>query len=120
MKRSDVPPDPAVVLAEVSRYLTDTHGITLVAALGFENAYALAMRDEAAGRLGITTISDLAPHAPTLVMAGDYEFFSRPEWTALASTYGLAFRERRSMDASLTVSYTHLRAHETPEQLVCR
>jgi osmoprotectant transport system permease protein len=101
MKRSDVPPDPAVVLAEVSRYLTDTHGITLVAALGFENAYALAMRDEAAGRLGITTISDLAAHAPTLVMAGDYEFFSRPEWAALARTYGLAFRDRRSMDASL-------------------
>ncbi len=100
MKRSDVP-DPGVVLAEVDRYLTATHGITLVAALGFENAYALAMRDEAAGRLGITTISELAPHASNLVMAGDYEFFSRPEWTALASTYGLAFRERRSMDASL-------------------
>jgi osmoprotectant transport system permease protein len=101
MKRSDVPPDPAVVLAEVSRHLTETHGITLVAALGFENAYALAMRDEAAGRLGITTISDLTPYAASLVMAGDYEFFSRPEWTALASTYGLAFRDRRSMDSSL-------------------
>jgi osmoprotectant transport system permease protein len=101
MKRTDVPPDPAVVLAEVSRYLTETHGITLVAALGFENAYALAMRDEAAGRLGVTTIGDLASHAPELVMAGDYEFFGRPEWAALAATYGLRFRERRSMDASL-------------------
>ncbi|MCC6766929.1 MAG: ABC transporter permease/substrate-binding protein [Deltaproteobacteria bacterium] len=101
MKRTDVPPDPAVVLAEVSRHLTETHGITLVAALGFENAYALAMRDESAGRLGVTTISDLAAHAPDLVMAGDYEFFGRPEWTALAATYGLRFRERRSMDASL-------------------
>ena len=101
MKRTDVPADPAIVLAEVSRYLTDTHGITMVGALGFENAYALAMRDEAAGRLGITTISDLTPHAPTLVMAGDYEFFSRPEWTALATTYDLRFRDRRSMDASL-------------------
>ena len=69
MKRSDVPDDPAIVLAEVSRYLTDAHGITLVAALGFENGYALAMRDEAAGRLGVTTISELAVHAPTLVMA---------------------------------------------------
>lgn len=101
MKRSDVPPDPAIVLAEVSHYLTETHGITMVAALGFENAYALAMRDEAAGRLGITTISDLTKHAPALVMAGDYEFFSRPEWTALAATYELRFRDRRSMDSSL-------------------
>lgn len=101
MKRTDVPADPALVLSEVSRYLTETHGITLVAALGFENAYALAMRDEAAGRLGVTTISELAPHASALVMAGDYEFFSRPEWTALAAIYGLAFRDRRSMDSSL-------------------
>lgn len=101
MKRTDVPQDPAIVLAEVSRYLTEAHGITLVAALGFENAYALAMRDEAAGRLGITTISDLAVRSENLVMAGDYEFFARPEWAALASTYGLRFRDRRSMDPAL-------------------
>ena len=101
MHRTDVPPDPAVVLEEVRRYLADTHGITLVAALGFENAYALAMRDETAGRLGVTTISELAPHAPGLVIAGDYEFFSRPEWRALEQTYGLRFRDRRSMDSSL-------------------
>jgi osmoprotectant transport system permease protein len=101
MKRTDVPPDPAIVLEDVRRYLAETHGITLVAALGFENAYALAMRDESAGRLGITTISELAEHASTLVIAGDYEFFSRPEWTALERAYGLRFRDRRSMEASL-------------------
>jgi osmoprotectant transport system permease protein len=101
MKRTDVPPDPTVVLAEVSRYLAETHGITLVGALGFENAYALAMRDETAGRLGITSISELADHAPELTIAGDYEFFSRPEWTALERAYRLRFRDRRSMDASL-------------------
>lgn len=101
MKRVDVPPDPAIVLAEVRRWLADTHGVAIVAALGFENAYALAMRDETAGRLGITSIGELASHAGTMVMAGDYEFFSRPEWTALAETYGLRFRERRSMDSSL-------------------
>jgi osmoprotectant transport system permease protein len=101
MQRGDVPPDPEIVLAEVGRYLAETHGITLVGALGFENAYALAMRDETAGRLGITTISELAGHAPELVIAGDYEFFSRPEWTALERAYGLRFRDRRSMDSSL-------------------
>jgi osmoprotectant transport system permease protein len=34
-------------------------------------------------------------------MAGDYEFFSRPEWTALRDTYGLEFREQRTMDPAL-------------------
>ena len=34
-------------------------------------------------------------------MGGDYEFFSRPEWTALRDVYGLEFRELRTMDPTL-------------------
>lgn len=101
MKRIAVPDDPSTVLAEVARYLADTHGITVVGALGFENAYALAMRTAHARALAVTRISDLARHAPGLAIAGDYEFFSRPEWAALTRAYGLAFREQRSMDSSL-------------------
>jgi osmoprotectant transport system substrate-binding protein/osmoprotectant transport system permease protein len=32
-----------------------------------------------------------------LSIAADYEFFSRPEWTALRTAYGLNFREQRQM-----------------------
>src|SRR6202035_4519815 len=35
--------------------------------------------------------------APALSIAADYEFFSRPEWTALRTAYGLKFREQRQM-----------------------
>ncbi len=101
MKRSDVPADPKTVLAEVGRYLADTHGITLIGALGFENAYALAMRAAHARTLGVTRISELTAHAAGLEIAGDYEFFSRPEWAALRKVYGLSFRAQRSMDSSL-------------------
>ena len=38
-------------------------------------------------------------HAPTLSIAGDYEFFGRPEWKAIRETYGLAFRQQRQMQA---------------------
>ena len=31
-------------------------------------------------------------------MGGDLEFFSRPEWTALQSAYGLAFASRRDFE----------------------
>ena len=34
-------------------------------------------------------------------MGGDYEFFSRPEWTAIRDAYGLRLRERRPMDPAL-------------------
>src|SRR5277367_2415597 len=52
-------------------------GITLFGELGFENAYALVMPRKRAEALGIHSIADLAAHAATLSIAGDYEFFSR-------------------------------------------
>ena len=36
--------DRETVLTEVGRFLRSEHGIEVVGALGFENAYALAMR----------------------------------------------------------------------------
>ena len=43
------------------------------------------------------SIADLARHAPTLTIAGDYEFFGRPEWAAIRSAYGLKFKAERTM-----------------------
>ena len=34
-------------------------------------------------------------------MGGDYEFFARPEWTAIRDTYQLAFSDLRTMDPTL-------------------
>ena len=96
MHRSDVLPREQV-LAELSRWLETTHGIRMLGGLGFENAYALAMARKTAERLGIRTIDDLARHAGTLTIAGDYEFFARPEWAALVKAYGLQFRSERQM-----------------------
>jgi osmoprotectant transport system permease protein len=45
----------------------------------------------------IHSISDLASKANELTIAGDYEIFARPEWTALRKTYGLIFRNQRQM-----------------------
>ena len=71
----------------------------MLGGLGFENAYALAATRKRAGELGIRSLADLARHAPTLSIAGDYEFFGRPEWKAIRETYGLAFRQQRQMQA---------------------
>jgi osmoprotectant transport system permease protein len=71
--------------------------ITLLGELGFENAYALVMPKKRAEALGVRSIADLASHAGAMSIAGDYEFFSRPEWAGLQKAYGLAFRTQRQM-----------------------
>jgi osmoprotectant transport system permease protein len=96
LRRTDVRPRDEV-LAQTGKWLTEQRGIRLLGTLGFENAYALAMNMRRAAELGIRTIADLAGHARNLSIAGDYEFFGRPEWAAIRKAYGLAFREQRQM-----------------------
>jgi len=92
--RKDTPPR-AVLLAEMTRELKAKYGVTVLGALGFENAYALAMRRTAAAKLHIASIADLAQHAPDLTLGSDLEFLSRIEWRGIESAYGLHFRAQR-------------------------
>ena len=100
--RTDTPPR-AVLLAELTRALKARYGVTLLGPLGFENAYALAMRQDRARSLGIASLSDLSAHAPGLVLGSDLEFLSRPEWRALQSAYDLAFQGGKALPADLHV-----------------
>jgi osmoprotectant transport system permease protein len=70
----------------------------MLGALGFENAYALAMRPARAAETGIATIADLAPLTPRLKLGSDLEFLGRPEWVALKQAYGLAFGQEKSFN----------------------
>jgi osmoprotectant transport system permease protein len=84
------------LLAELKAELA-RQKVTLLGELGFENAYALVMPRRRAETLGIRNVADLAALAPTMSIAADYEFFSRPEWTGLRTAYGLNFRNQRQM-----------------------
>lgn len=91
----------AAVLAEVSRWLKETHGVGVACSLGFENTYAFALRRAQASELGVRRLSDLQPKALQLRAAGDYEFWSRSEWADVRRIYDLDFAEKRVMDPSL-------------------
>lgn len=93
--RGDTPPAP-VMRAELTRQLARRDGVRLLGPLGFENAYALAMRRDRAKALGIASIADLTRVAPRLTLATDIEFLNRPEWRAVAAAYGLHFAATRS------------------------
>lgn len=93
--RTDVKPRQQL-LADLKATLAQQK-ITLLGELGFENAYALVMPKKRAEALGIRSIADLVSRAATMSIAGDYEFFSRPEWAGLQKAYGLPFRAQRQM-----------------------
>ncbi len=103
MQRTDHPPRRQM-MTEMKRWLSRERGVALVGRLGFENTYCLAMRRSQADELGIRSISDLARHAPRLVIGGDMEFFGRPEWAELRDAYKLAFRRNVGLDASIMYS----------------
>ena len=101
MHRDTGPSTRREILNALRQFLDDEHNISMPAVLGFENAYALAVRGNDATRLTLRQISDLRAYAATLVMGGDYEFFVRPEWTAIQDAYGLEFKHLRTMDSTL-------------------
>lgn len=89
-------PAPAAMVAEIGRWARAEHGIGLLGPLGFENAYALAMREGDAARLQVRTLADLTRVAPQLTLGSDLEFLERPEWRAVRDAYGLRFRATRN------------------------
>jgi osmoprotectant transport system permease protein len=82
-------------LQRLTDELKAKYGVLVLGPLGFENAYALAMKRTEAQRLGVKSIADLAPHAPDLTLGSDLEFLSRIEWRGLQSAYGLRFKAER-------------------------
>ncbi|HEV7157889.1 MAG TPA: ABC transporter permease/substrate-binding protein [Caulobacteraceae bacterium] len=86
-------PGRGAVLAGLKTALARRDGVVLLGPLGFENAYALAMRPDRSAALGVTSLDSLAPKAPDLTLGSDLEFLSRPEWKAVQSAYGLKFRK---------------------------
>lgn len=95
MGRKDTPPAAAMARA-IAEWEQETTGTLVLGALGFENAYAFAMRPDRARALGVASLADLTPIAERLTIGGDLEFFERPEWAAVRDAYRLSPARRRS------------------------
>jgi osmoprotectant transport system permease protein len=107
MKRTDTATRQEIY-EQTCRYLRDEYGVVCLGRLGFENAYALAMRpDRARAILGPDpkdwTLARLAEatRRQKLTLAADLQFFSRLEWPKLRDTYGLRFHQTKEMDPAL-------------------
>ena len=87
-------------LDQISRALAP-QGLGVAVRLGFNNTYALAMREDRAQALGIRTLSDLARH-PGLKLGLSQEFIGREDgWPGLKAAYRLPYATPSGLDHGL-------------------
>jgi osmoprotectant transport system permease protein len=100
LHRQDIA-DRQTTIGEITRFLQQRDGIVCLGSLGFENAYAIAVREATARERHLISIGDLASAAPRGKIGGDHQFFGRPEWKRVREFYGVAFAKEVPMDPGL-------------------
>jgi osmoprotectant transport system permease protein len=76
-------------------------GVGMSRPLGFNDTYAIGMRDAVAARLGVVNVSDLR-RFPDLKFGFSNEFMDRADgWRGLRARYGLPQRDVRGLDHDL-------------------
>ncbi|GAB4327832.1 MAG: glycine betaine ABC transporter substrate-binding protein [Candidatus Zixiibacteriota bacterium] len=86
--------------ADIRRALA-TDGIKMTDPLGFNNTYAIGMKESRAAELGIETISDLRDH-PELILGFGNEFMDRGDgWPRLREHYELPHQNVNGLDHDL-------------------
>ena len=74
-----------------------TRGLRVSQPLGFNNTYAIGMREDRAANLGINSISDLTSH-PDLAGGFSNEFMDREDgWPGLSNAYALPHQKVRGL-----------------------
>lgn len=95
--------DPESVYARVKSAYKQRFNLEVMAPLGFNNTFAMVIRQEDARRMGITKLSQLAQYAPQMNLGVGYEFLERKDgYQGLVRTYNLKFAGApRVMDLGL-------------------
>lgn len=76
-------------------------GVGMSRPLGFNDTYAIGMREKDAARLGVASLSDLRRH-PEFKFGFSNEFMTRSDgWPGVQARYGLPQRDVRGLDHSL-------------------
>jgi osmoprotectant transport system permease protein len=89
-------------LTELNQWLAP-RGLKAAVPLGFNNTYALAMREADAAKLGVKTMSDLAKVPASALRLGlSHEFLVRADgWPALKAAFALPFTPGSGLDHGL-------------------
>ena len=95
--------DPDEVLRIVGEAYRERFAAEWLPPFGFNNNYAIVVREEDAQQKGLVTLSDLAQVSGEFVIGFMFEFFERQDgYRGLVDTYGFSFRnEPITMDLGL-------------------
>jgi osmoprotectant transport system permease protein len=90
--------DPAQVYRRVAREFRERFGVRWLPPLGFQNTYAIAVRQETAARFHLATLSDLARVGKSLRAGLTPDFIGRPDGLpGLQKAYGIGFAQVRAL-----------------------
>lgn len=94
--------DDAEMFDSLKSEYQEKFGMTWVGLYGFNNTFAIAVREEAAQQYNLKTTSDLAAVAGELNFGGNPDYIERADgFPLLAETYGLEFKSVSDIDIGL-------------------
>lgn len=100
--------DPEVIYNEAEKGLMETDKIVVVSTPGFEDAYAIAVKEDWAEANNVTKISDLNKYASQMTIGTDPEFATREDGLPrIKDVYGIEFKDYKQ--AVATVMYEAIR-----------
>lgn len=100
--KEDLITDPQELYSHVKDRYEEEYEITWLDIYGFNNTYALAIKEEVANQYNLQTYDDLAQISDQLVFGAEYDFFEREDgYNGLNDIYGFNFRDLKEMDIGL-------------------
>ncbi|MEY8592448.1 glycine betaine ABC transporter substrate-binding protein [Butyricimonas hominis] len=95
-----LPPDE--LYAELQKEYSREYGLKWVAPYGFNNAYSLAVSNDAAEKYHLKTFSDLARYPDRFIFGAEYDFYEINDgYTDLCAYYDIKFKKNLDMDIGL-------------------
>lgn len=87
---------------QLQKEYKDKYDMSWIGQYGFNNTYALIVREEAAKKYNLTKTSQLADVSDELVFGGNSDYIERKDgFHLLCDTYGLKFKDVKDIDIGL-------------------
>ena len=94
--------DPESVYEKVKEYYDQKLKLAVMKPLGFENTFAMIIREEDAKKWQIKSLSEIGKYTPQIKAGFGYEFLERADgYPGLSKTYGLKFANIKQMELGL-------------------